>query len=306
MKKKDGNKIFKILLYIKVLYVIQVIILLIIILYRLYGRYAFAKWNVSINVDSILLFLSMLMLINGYLVIKDVVDIKKWKERFKMREEAYDYIQKLNLDLRMQRHDFLNHIQIIYSLMELEEYNECMDYLNKLYGHIGTLSENIKTDKIAINALLQAKANEAEKLHIDYHVAIRTRLSGLIIPEWEICRCLGNLIDNAFTATLQCNEQKEVHIEIEENLLEYIISVTNSGDEIEETVIYKIFESGFTTKVNDNREHGMGLYIVKNIMNQYESHITIDRLEGKTVFAMRIPKDDLNISSSSVGEMLNG
>jgi sensor histidine kinase regulating citrate/malate metabolism len=231
------------------------------------------------------------MIVNGYLVMRDVIQLKKWKERIKLREEAYSYIEKLNRDLRMQRHDFLNHIQIIYSLMELEEYNECVEYLNKIYEHIGKLNKNIKTDKVAINALLQAKSNEADKLHIQYQVIITTRLSNLIIPEWELCRCLGNLIDNAFRATIEYNGNRNISIMIEEDLVSYQLSVHNVGNPIKIEYIDKLFEEGFTTKEKNNQEHGIGLYIVKDILDKYNSNIDIKRIDDKTVFTIRIPKE---------------
>lgn len=290
-KRSEDRKMHNIVKYIKILYILQVILLFIIMIYRLVGKYVFHKLKLNINTDFIILFLVILMIVNGYLVMRDVIQLKKWKERIKLREEAYSYIEKLNRDLRMQRHDFLNHIQIIYSLMELEEYNECVEYLNKIYEHIGKLNKNIKTDKVAINALLQAKSNEADKLHIQYQVIITTRLSNLIIPEWELCRCLGNLIDNAFRATIEYNGNRNISIMIEEDLVSYQLSVHNVGNPIKIEYIDKLFEEGFTTKEKNNQEHGIGLYIVKDILDKYNSNIDIKRIDDKTVFTIRIPKE---------------
>ncbi|QUI21943.1 GHKL domain-containing protein [Vallitalea pronyensis] len=290
-KKRQLSNIGK---YIQLLYLIQVLLLIAMVLYRLFSRYSFIKlgFNWRINMDIVLLFIAFLMLINGYLVIKDVVDLKRWKERIKMKDEAYDYVQKLNQDLRMQRHDFLNHIQIIYSLNELEEYEACRDYLNKIYEHIGKLSENIKTDRIAINALLQAKANEAQRLHILYQVSIRSRLSDLVMPDWELCRCLGNLIDNAFTATLQYHDCKQVSIHIEENIKDYILTVSNTGNPIGEHLLASMFERGVTTK-NNQEEHGMGLYIVKSVLEQYNGEVSINHTSPHTSLVMQVPKPDI-------------
>lgn len=295
IKKRKKPYLSSIGKYIQLLYLIQVLLLIVMLLYRLFSSYSFIKlrFNWRINIDLVLLFLAFLMLINGYLVIKDVVDLKRWKERTRMKDEAYEYIGKLNQDLRMQRHDFLNHIQIIYSLNELEEYQECKDYLNKIYEHIGKLSENIKTDKIAINALIQAKANEAQRLGIPYQVSIRSRLSHMIMPDWELCRCLGNLIDNAFTATLQYDACKSVAIHIEENITDYILNVSNTGKPIDEDIIQRIFEPGVTTKKNQDEEHGMGLYIVKTILKQYGGEVTTKHVSPDTSFVMKIPKTDI-------------
>ncbi len=47
--------------------------------------------------------------------------------------------------------------------MELEEYEETRTYLNHLYGDIIKVGSRIKTESVSVNALLQAKSNEAEK-----------------------------------------------------------------------------------------------------------------------------------------------
>lgn len=292
-RHRKTHRLMNIGLYIQLLYLIQVLLLIVTLVYRIFSSYTFIKLNWKIDIDKVLLFLAFLMLINGYLVIKDVVDIKKWKERIRMKDEAYDYIKKLNQDLRMQRHDFLNHIQVIYSLNELEEYEECKAYLNRIYEHIGRLSENIKTDKIAINALLQAKANEAQGLGIEYQVKIRSKLSELVIPDWEMCRCLGNLIDNAFTATLQYNSSSIVYIEIEENITHYFLAIRNTGYPIPEKIAHSIFESGFTTKTKEAEDHGMGLFIVRKILNQYGSAVTMDYAKPHISFVMEVPKTDI-------------
>ena len=76
--------------------------------------------------------------------------------------ESVDNLCGLNDKLRMDRHDYLNHLQIIYGLMELEEYDEMNSYLRKVYKELLKTGKAVKTSKPAINALLAAKMAEAE------------------------------------------------------------------------------------------------------------------------------------------------
>ena len=50
--------------------------------------------------------------------------------------ESVENLGKLNDKLRMDRHDYLNHLQVIYGLMELEEYEEMNAYLRKVYKEL--------------------------------------------------------------------------------------------------------------------------------------------------------------------------
>lgn len=48
----------------------------------------------------------------------------KMKQHYLSLRESYQNLEKLNSNLRAQRHDYLNHLQVVYGLMEMEEYEE--------------------------------------------------------------------------------------------------------------------------------------------------------------------------------------
>ena len=52
-------------------------------------------------------------------------------------EEAYGQLESLNREMRAQRHDFMNHLQVVYSLIEMNESGEAMEYMDRVYGDIG-------------------------------------------------------------------------------------------------------------------------------------------------------------------------
>lgn len=55
-------------------------------------------------------------------------------------EESMKNLEELNTKLRAQRHDYLNHIQVIYGLLELEEYEEAQKYMAPVFKDIMKLS----------------------------------------------------------------------------------------------------------------------------------------------------------------------
>ena len=75
-------------------------------------------------------------------------------------------MDELNRALRAQRHDFLNHLQVVYSLIEMEEYQEARDYIEKVYGDMQSVSRAMRTDSPAINALLRVKLADCENAGI--------------------------------------------------------------------------------------------------------------------------------------------
>ncbi len=223
-----------------------------------------------------------------------------WKERriyqcmmfnAESREHAFVHVEQLNQNLRAQRHDFLNHIQVLYSLMELEEYEEIKIYLNHLYGDVVKVGGRIKTESVSLNALLQAKANEAEGKGIQLQVLAKAHLSQIKIGDWELCRILGNLIDNGMDALMESDQEtKIITVQIYEAIKSIEICVRNNGPRISEAFQSKIFEAGFSSK-GKKEERGMGLYIVKEILRKQGHSITLKQ-EGDVCFQISLKKDD--------------
>lgn len=206
--------------------------------------------------------------------------------------DTINYLESFNKTLRAQRHDYLNHIQVIYSLMELEEFDEAKNYIEPVYKDILRISKALKTSKPAVNALLQAKMQMAEKNEINMDLEVKSDLKNLNIEPWEFCRVIGNIIDNAiFSLKLKPNNRYML-VEFAENLQNIKINISNNGDIIPKEIINDIFEEGFTTKCNNG--DGMGLAIVKEIVEQNYGTVSVTSNEQRTSFEIILPKKPIN------------
>jgi len=192
----------------------------------------------------------------------------------------------LNRTLRAQRHDFINHLQVVYSLLQLEEYDEAKEYLDNLYGSLHEVSKLLRTDNAAVNALLAAKAAQAQQRSITLQTDIRCRLDRLPIKDWEFCCVLSNLIDNAMDAAGRRSDAV-VRISLWEGVSSTRFSVSNNGPMIPRGFIAHIFEPGITTKTGTGS--GMGLYIVKTLLNNNGGDITVESTPEDTRFSGHLP-----------------
>ena len=203
--------------------------------------------------------------------------------------ESYHNLEELNSTLRAQRHDYLNHLQVVYGMMELEEYADLHKYLEPVYKDMLKTGKALKTSKPAINALLKAKMGEAEGKDIDVYVEVKSDLKELHVADWEVCKVLSNLIDNAMTALEGWSGERKIEIDVTETKEEYIFTVSNSGPMIPEDMKEQIFKQGFTTKHEEG--HGMGLYIVQNVLKENAGNISLASDEKETAFVVRFKKD---------------
>jgi len=210
------------------------------------------------------------------------------KSNYDALMESYRNLEELNSTLRAQRHDYLNHLQVVYGMMELEEYEDLHNYLEPVYKDMLKTGKALKTSKPAINALLKAKMGEAEEKDIDVYVEVKSDLKELQAADWEICKVLSNLIDNAMTALGGKEEEKRIEIDITETKEEYLFTVSNNGPMIPTEMQEHIFKQGFTTKREEG--HGMGLSIVQNVLKENEGSISLTSDENETVFVVRFKK----------------
>lgn len=230
---------------------------------------------------------SALLVICGAIVdIGNALSADRIKQQSEMLEEAYAQLESLNGALRAQRHDFRNHLQVIGGLLEMGESDEAAKYIDRVYGSVGALSAQLRTASPAVNALLRVKTAEVQKRGVAMDVIVRSAWEGLPAQGWEMCRVLGNLIDNAMDA-LKDTPSPRVTVTLGEELRALIFSVENNGPEIPMEIREKIFQPGFTTK---GGERGQGLAIVREIIAGYGGELTLESDENHTAFCGRLPR----------------
>lgn len=141
--------------------------------------------------------------------IREAMSTRRLLSQLDAMDDTIDAMEKLNNTLRAQRHDFLNHLQVVYSLMEMEEYGEANSYIEKVYGRITAVSRVLKTASAPINALLQVKLAACEKAGVQVTLNITSTWKELPISGWEMCKVLSNLIDNAIDAMADLPDGKK-------------------------------------------------------------------------------------------------
>ena len=221
--------------------------------------------------------------------IREALNADRIVDQAEMLEEANRQLEALNGTLRKQRHDFMNHLQVVFSLLELNDPDEAMQYVESVYGDIKRTGSVLKTAIPAVNALIAAKRQDcdAQGIALDLHIA--SAWQGLPVPGWEMCRVLGNLIDNAREALMedQARSDKRIDLTIDETPGAFTFRVGNNGPAIPPQLRRSIFQLGFTTKSDG---HGSGLSIVEEIMKAHGGEIRVESDETSTVFIGIIPK----------------
>lgn len=203
------------------------------------------------------------------------------------QEDLLRSMESFNDTLRAQRHDFSNHIQVVYSLLQMREYGEAENYLGKVSSAIKAANANIKTAQPAVNALLKAKQLFCENAQIALELDVKTKMEQLPLEVWEFCRVLGNLIDNAVEALGTVEKpDKYIRVSFYEWQGEFVTTVANNGPKINEELHTKIFLPDFSTK---GQSRGMGLFNVAQIIGDCNGEVLLNSDDKETSFSVCIP-----------------
>ena len=106
------------------------------------------------------------------------------------------------------------------------------------------------------------------------------------MSEMEIQRVISNILKNSITAM---NEKGLITIKTYYNINSVVIKIQNNGPKIEKKIIDKIFDVGFTTKNDKNKDHGFGLAIVKELVEKQGGKVTVTSNDSITEFIINIP-----------------
>ena len=248
---------------------------------------AFVQW--------IVLGAALLVSWGAFLDIREAIEARHIQRKVYSIEKSLNNVENLNNTLRAQRHDFLNHLQVVYSLMEMHEYKEAGEYIERVYGDISAVSRIMRTTNPSVNALLKVKLATAEKQNVKVELNITSAWEDLTMPGWEMCRVLGNLIDNALDA-LQETENPQLTITLAEDLKTFHFSIANNGPIIPMQSRSRIFLPGIAGKTTGQ---GMGLFIVRNTLQNRGGDIALQSNHAATSFAGWVPKEITSIEAEA-------
>lgn len=243
----------------------------------------------SLALTRVVVTVAGLVVIWGAVVdIREALSTRRLLGQLDDMDTTIDAMEELNNTLRAQRHDFLNHLQVVYSLIEMEDYGEAAAYIQKVYGRITAVSRVMKTANPAINALLKVKVAACESAGVQVTLNIQSAWKDLPVPGWEMCKVLSNLLDNALDALEEVTPpERKLTLTLTEDLQAFRFSVSNTGPMIPLKNRESIFQPGVTTKASG---HGMGLYIVKTTLNDCGGDIQVTSDGELTVFSGWVPK----------------
>ncbi|MDG3088050.1 sensor histidine kinase [Vibrio hannami] len=213
-------------------------------------------------------------------------------------EREVNYLKSYSEILRSKTHEYSNKLNVISGLLQTEKYNDAIDFIQQetdRYQHVlGSIVLSVSDSAIA--SLLLAKFNRASDIGVKYHLDADTSLSSYKKNTSEkLVTMIGNLLDNALLAAWQNRENTppEISIYLSDRSSHLIIEVEDSGGGIAKDISDHILEFGVTSKTN-TEQSGIGLYLVKQLVDYFDGSIDWERTENQTtLFSIYLNKSSV-------------
>ncbi|HEF0062710.1 MULTISPECIES: sensor histidine kinase DpiB [Citrobacter] len=198
--------------------------------------------------------------------------------------------------LRTLRHEHLNWMSTINGLLQMKEYDRVLAMVQGESQAQQQLIDSLRgafADR-QVAGLLFGKVQRARELGLTMIIVPGSQLHKLPegLDSTEFAAIVGNLLDNAFEASLRTQQgNKVVELYLSDEGDEVIIEVADQGCGVPEALREKIFEQGVSTRTDEPGEHGIGLYLIASYVRRCNGVITLeDNSPCGTLFSLFLPK----------------
>lgn len=199
-------------------------------------------------------------------------------------------IDGLLKSVRANVHEFKNKLHVILGLINVEEYGEAKKYIYDCQKEVLENSTNVANiNDNLISAMLLSKKLIAKERNIEFIIDESSYMKENHgnITSVDLITILGNLIENAFDACVEDEDESFVKVFIDESDKEIEIEVSDNGKKINKSIKDKLFENGVSSK---GEGRGIGLSTVKGRVDLYEGSIEIKEYRKHKKFKVVIQR----------------
>lgn len=274
-----GKSIFKKMVIVNILLLINIIWLLFILLYFIFMKRGGVLLSILV-LFSICFYILLLFyfdaIIRYNMISAEAITDKNY------RKEVESYMNVI----RSQRHDFNFHLHAISGMVSNGKLDECQQYINEMVNLSSNINDIIGIYDSAIAAMLNIFREKAyiEGINVDFD--IRYSMENIGTPPYEVNKVIGNLLQNAIDETLRHKDfSYGIKILIFKRSGNTVIDVSNIFDR-SQTNLEKIFQYGYSSKSNND---GIGLNTVLNILEYRKGIIYMEFEDNIIHFIVSIP-----------------
>lgn len=186
--------------------------------------------------------------------------------------------------LRAKDHEHANHLHTLLGLLELEMYDDAVEFVGETVGAHRATAEQI-TEKLRdplLAALLVGKATVASERGVSLRLSDDTRLPDRLIDPQDLVTVVGNLVDNGLDAAMGTPHARvEVSLRTNPSGRGVELRVRDSGPGVPPEQRELIFTEGWSTKEPPaHGKRGIGLALVHRLAERQGGSARVGEAPG--------------------------
>ena len=240
-----------------------------------FGDSSFSARLSLVDLFFIILFLVLMLYIYqlGYSKEENIRLLEEQKI-YELERTEFNSLSETTERLRKMKHDMQIYVDAINVLAKDKKWDELIAYTEQYHNTLATTQSAIATGNIAIDCILTAKLDYAEKHGIKTEYSIMAP-ENFPLDSVELSSILGNIWNNSIEAGERLiisdpTEHPYIYFYIKPYQNMILIHIENNYDGVIKGSI-----DGDLLSVNQGKEHGLGIRLVKELVEKADGVLQI-------------------------------
>jgi len=214
---------------------------------------------------------------------------------FEEQKQNYERMLKRNEEIDIFKHSINDELLYLYDLLHDHDLEKVNIYLNQMRGKLDVIEQNVGQDtgSKAVNASWYSLTSSKKYKEVKATWFGRLPIQ-LLIDDRDLVLLFSNLLNNAFEAAHQAVDDKYVVVKIDEKGNKLFVAIRNSyaGEIVEK------LDGDFATTKKDKKNHGIGMRIIKNVVEKYGGKAKFSHSGGEFVVTIVFKSDICKVMSA--------
>ena len=198
---------------------------------------------------------------------KKIFTLQEIKAQHKLEEAEYEAIISNNKILRTWKHEYINHLQTLFYMINTNKNDKAQEYIQQLTDEMHNSTQAINSGNFAVDAILSMKQQEMQNNNIQFNSTIYLPEPQTIpLNDAQISALLGNLLNNAIEAAKE-TKVPTINLSIKPVIDNLVIEMTNSS-----VGNYK-YNSSNELISSKGKNRGIGLKRITDIVQRVDGFV---------------------------------
>jgi len=192
---------------------------------------------------------------------------------------SYESVRTLGEALRAQTHEHGNRMHTAVALIELGRGDEAVELLTETARSSQELVDQVvaRDGDPTVAALLLGKASQAKERGVQWRTHMQPGIPRTTLGPVDAVSLVGNLVDNGIDAAAAGPEPRWVEVGMAQSPAgDIVLTFRDSGEGVPLELRDRIFEHGFSTKPAGAEGRGVGLALVRAIVDASGGRIELE------------------------------